>query len=331
VTVLRPAAAGRRAVAGPGAGRQRRAAAAQGHPAQPAARAPPRGHRAGLPGRPAQPDDDHKVAREFLAPDTEWDDEQGAVVYSGRRFLDDDDGDPLSFDVRYDAFARVEATGSYALDDTPVVAPYTVGLMPSGEYRLTAVPPGLHLTSQARERSFTGYDVYFLGRAADGSSTSRLVPDRVVPPVTASVAPALVAALLRGATPALRPAVGTAGPAGTALASPVKEVDGVVTVDLTARWPSWASGPGSGCPPSWCGPSCRRSAACGCWSRASRWPWTVPQPSRRWPTGRRSTPTARSADARLYYVHDRRLGPSVRRCPTAPPPRCAACTSTRWR
>ena len=135
------------------------------------------------------PDDEHKVAREFLAPDTEWDDEQGAVVYSGRRFLDDDDGDPLTFDVRYDAFARVEATGAYSLSDTPVVAPYTVGLMPSGEYRLTAVPPGLHLTAQARERSFTGYDVYFLGRSADGSSTSRLVPDRVFLPVTASVAP----------------------------------------------------------------------------------------------------------------------------------------------
>jgi hypothetical protein len=59
------------------------------------------------------------------------------------------------------------------------------------------------------------------------------VPDRVFLPVTASVAPALVAALLRGATPTLSPAVGTAVPPGTALASPVADADGIVTVDLT--------------------------------------------------------------------------------------------------
>ena len=137
--------------------------------------------------------------------------------------------------MRYDAIARVEPTGAYSLDGTAVVAPYTVARLASGEYRLTSVPPGLHLTTQARERSFTGYDVYFLGRSADGGSTSRLVPDRVFLPVTASVAPALVAALLRGATPPLRPAVGTAVPPGTALASPVEEADGVVTVDLTGE------------------------------------------------------------------------------------------------
>ena len=179
------------------------------------------------------PDDDHKVAREFLAPGAEWDDEQGAVVYTGRRFVDDEDTDPFSFDVRYDTIARVAPTGAYTLDATTVVASYTVAQMESGEYRLTSVPPGLHLTTQARERSFTGYDVYFLGRAADGSGSTRLVPDRVFLPVTASVEDALVAALLRGATPPLRPAVATAVPPGTGLASPVDESDGIVTVDLT--------------------------------------------------------------------------------------------------
>ena len=98
------------------------------------------------------PDDDHSVAREFLAPGADWDDEQGAVVYSSRRFMEDGDLDPLTFDVRYDATARVEPTGAYSLDDRPVVASYTVGRVVSGEYRLTSVPPGLHLTRQARER-----------------------------------------------------------------------------------------------------------------------------------------------------------------------------------
>ncbi len=181
------------------------------------------------------PDDDHAVARQFLAPGTEWDDEEGAVVYRSRRFTTDDDSDPLTFSIRYDASARVEPTGAYALDDTPVTAAYTVGRLESGEYRLTSVPRGLHLQSQDRERSFTAYDVYFLRRAVDGTATARLVPDRVFLPVTAERAPSLVEALLRGATLPLSPAVASAVPEGTALASPVTVADGVVTVDLTGQ------------------------------------------------------------------------------------------------
>lgn len=181
------------------------------------------------------PDDDHAVARQFLAPGTEWDDEEGAVVYRSRRFTTDDDSDPLSFSIRYDVSARVEPTGAFALDDTPVTAAYTVGQLDSGEYRLTSVPRGLHLQSQDRERSFTAYDVYFLGRAVDGAATARLVPDRVFLPVTAERAPSLVEALLRGATLPLRPAVASALPEGVALASPVTVADGVVTVDLTGQ------------------------------------------------------------------------------------------------
>ena len=119
--------------------------------------------------------------------------------------------------------ARVEPTGAYALDDTPVTAAYTVGQTESGEYRLTSVPRGLHLQSQDRERSFTAYDVYFLRRAVDGTATARLVPDRVFLPVTAERAPSLVEALLRGATLPLSPAVASAVPEGTAVGSPVAD------------------------------------------------------------------------------------------------------------
>ena len=181
------------------------------------------------------PDGDHAVARQFLAPGTEWDDEEGAVVYRSRRLTTDDDTDALTFTIRYDASARVEPTGAFALDDSPVTAAYTVGQLASGEYRLTSVPRGLHLPSQDRERSFTAYDVYFLGRDVDDAATARLVPDRVFLPVTAERAPSLVEALLRGATLPLRPAVASALPEGTGLASPVAVADGVVTVDLTAQ------------------------------------------------------------------------------------------------
>ncbi|MEX2291067.1 MAG: LpqB family beta-propeller domain-containing protein [Mycobacteriales bacterium] len=183
----------------------------------------------------SSPDDGHAVARTFLAPGTTWDDEQGAVVYRARGFVEGTGQDPLTFTVRFDTTARIHPTGAFVLDDAPVPATYVVGRMPSGEYRLTSVPAGLHLTGKARERSFRPYDVHFLARALDGEATGRLVPDRVFLPETAARASALVGALVGGATPPLRPAVTSALPAGTGLASPVVERDGVVTVDLTGE------------------------------------------------------------------------------------------------
>lgn len=180
----------------------------------------------------ASPADDHAVARQFLAPGTQWDDEQGVLVYRSRRFLADDDGDPLTFDVRFDATARIEATGAFVLDDEQVPAPYVVAQQPGGEFRLTSVPNGLHLSDADRTRSFRPYDVYFLARGLDGAPTGRLVADRVFLPVTAPRAPALVNALLLGPTLPLSAAVDTAVPRMTEPVSAATVADGVVTVDL---------------------------------------------------------------------------------------------------
>lgn len=183
----------------------------------------------------ASPDDDHAVARQFLAPGTRWDDEQGAVVYKVRRVVPDDDADPLSFDVRFDATARIEPTGAFVLDARPVVAPYVVAEQPDGEFRLTSVPDGLHLTEPDRTRSFRPADVYFLARGLDGQPTGRLVPDRLFLPVTAERASALVSALLLGPTLPLRAAVDTAVPPMTRPTSAVTVAEGVVTVELAAE------------------------------------------------------------------------------------------------
>ena len=182
----------------------------------------------------SSPADNHAVARQFLAPGTQWDDEQGAVIYRERRLVGGGD-DPLTFDVRFDTTARIRPTGSFVLDTTPVVERYVVGQLPSGEFRLTSVPRGLHLREADRERSFQPYDVYFLARDLDGGPTGRLVPDPVFLPVTAERAPALVSALLLGPTLSLKSAVDTAVPPMTTTASPVSVADGVVTVDLTEQ------------------------------------------------------------------------------------------------
>lgn len=180
----------------------------------------------------ASPDDDYAVARQFLAPGTRWEDSQGAVVYRSRRFVPDDDGDPLTFSVRFDATARIEPTGAFVLAAEPVPGAYLVARQPGGEYRLTSVPNGLHVTEADRSRSFRPYDVYFLARSLDGRPTGRLVPDRVFLPVTAPRAPALVNALLLGPTLPLAAAVETAAPPMTGPATAVSVADGVVTVDL---------------------------------------------------------------------------------------------------
>jgi hypothetical protein len=183
----------------------------------------------------SSPAEDHAVARQFLAPGTEWDAEQGAVIYRERRLVGDEDDDPLTLGVRFDTTARIRATGSFVLDPVPVTESYTVARMPSGEFRLTSVPRGLHLRDVDRERSFQPYDIHFLARGLDGGPTARLVPDPVFLPVTAERAPALVAALLRGPTLPLNAAVETAVPPGTTTASPVAVADGVVTVDLSGH------------------------------------------------------------------------------------------------
>ncbi|TAL21972.1 MAG: hypothetical protein EPN99_06655, partial [Frankiales bacterium] len=187
---------------------------------------------AGFLNAQSSPDDDHAVARQFLAPDTEWDDEAGAVVYElgSLRFVQDP-ADPTSFAVRVQATGRIAADGAFSLIDRTETAPYSVARQPDGEFRLVEVPPGLLLTRGDRDRSFTPYEVYFLGRAADGSATARLVPDRVFLPDTAEPVQALVDSLLDGATDALLGAVQSAAPTGTTATAAV--TDGIATVQLS--------------------------------------------------------------------------------------------------
>ena len=189
---------------------------------------------AGFLNAQSSPDDDHAVARQFLAPDTDWDDEAGAVVYElGSLRFAQDPADPTSFAVRVQATGRISSDGAFSLLDRTETAAYSVARQPDGEFRLVKVPSGLLLTRGDRDRSFTPYEVYFLALAADGSATARLVPDRVFLPDTAEPAQALVNALLSGATDALLGAVESAALPGTQARTSV--TDGIVTVELSEQ------------------------------------------------------------------------------------------------
>lgn len=177
------------------------------------------------------PQGDHAVARQFLAPGTSWDNEQGAVIYRNRRFVPDTDGDPLTFAVRFETEARISAAGSFSLDSVAVTHHYTVAQLPNGEFRLTGVPDGLFVRLQDRDRSFTPYDVYYFARGIGGGSTSRLVPERVFLPSTATLAPALVESLLAPPDGPLQGAVQSTLPFALEALS-VGVAEDVVTVDL---------------------------------------------------------------------------------------------------
>lgn len=177
------------------------------------------------------PEDDHAIARQFLAPGTAWDTTKGAVVYKTRRFQGDNDGDPLTFQMRFEVTARISPEGAYAPQPgVERIGQYVVAQQPTGEFRLVEVPAGLHLQSEDRPLSFTPYNVYFHPRSRAGTS-GPLVPDRVFLPRTEEPAPALVEALLRGPTAALARAVQPALPFD-AVATTVTVADQVVTLDL---------------------------------------------------------------------------------------------------
>ena len=182
----------------------------------------------------SSPGDAHAVARQFLAPDAAWDDDELVIVYraSSPTVVPDPD-QPGQLLTRLETVARISADGSYRLESRTLSERYTVGPGPGGELRLTGVPPGLRLTPADRELSFRPYVVHFLGLSATGEATGRLVSDQVFLPVTVDPAQAVVEAVLSGPSVPLQGAAVSAVPVGTTLASPVRVQAGVVTVDLS--------------------------------------------------------------------------------------------------
>ncbi|MBC7373552.1 MAG: GerMN domain-containing protein [Frankiales bacterium] len=187
----------------------------------------------------SSPDDNHGVARQFLAPGTRWNDDAFTIVYTpGSQTVRTDASAPDRVELRLEPRARIEADGAYRLlpsQTTPAPAEGFVVAPVNGQLRLTRVPAGLRLQTSNVVYSFTARNVYFLGRGLQGEATGRLVADRVFLPVTVDPARALVEALLRGASGPLADAVVGATPPGTVLRGLEVTDSGQVTVDLSAQ------------------------------------------------------------------------------------------------
>jgi hypothetical protein len=183
-------------------------------------------------------DNDHEVAREFLTPAVarSWNPTAGAQVY----YADTQQGggsawtsspDKTTWLFKPSLAGTMSAQGAYSAvaPGTRLSAEFHL-IQVGGQWRISALPAGLLLTTNDLTRAYRGFDIYF----PNGSRTV-VVPDQILVPVGPGQSTSLVRALLQGPTPWLNEAVRTAIPVGTQLvvdSVPVR--DGVVYVDLTS-------------------------------------------------------------------------------------------------
>jgi hypothetical protein len=175
----------------------------------------------------------YAVARQFLTADAgeRWSPEDGALIYRG---LPKAGGvDQVTFDGRL--LGSLAADRTYTARDEPLR--HDFGLRrENGEWRIDNPPPGLMVSDFSFTSSYQAYDLFFVG--SSGGSYSTLVPDPIYLPrlnSTASVASALMKALLNGPSQWLQPAVSTRIPQGTTLNVDSVTItgDGVATVPLS--------------------------------------------------------------------------------------------------
>lgn len=181
-------------------------------------------------------DDQHAVARQFIAVPSSWDatgstevyDEtslQIAVVQHGAG-----SGGTADATVSFARKGRIAADGSFLASQAPERQTLELTRV-LGQWRLLNVPTGLQLSLRDVARAFTPATVWFLSR---DSSQPRLVPDpRLLPAPSAGRASALVRSLLAGPSSHLSPAVKSAASSTVQLRGSAVLVDGVVSVDLS--------------------------------------------------------------------------------------------------
>jgi hypothetical protein len=180
-------------------------------------------------------DNNHQVARQYLAPSIRqrWRATTGTVIYNRA------EGD-LSVIARGDGkiavnaaeVARIKSDGQYVGAPTGGRVERIFELSKvSGEWRISKVDDGLLLARTTVGGVYRQLNVYFLSKSA-----KVLVPDTIFLPALPGLATQLVTRLLRGPTSALRGAVTTGFPTGSSLAFtsvPISEV-GVASVRLDA-------------------------------------------------------------------------------------------------
>jgi hypothetical protein len=173
----------------------------------------------------------YDVARQFLAEgfDEEWDPRESVLVRTGSWHIDRVGETAMEYSIVNNAI--VDRDGVYT---SFAPTPHTLGyefVLEDGEWRISAAPDGIVLSSGTFEEFFKVHAIYYL------DPTGRfLVPDlRWYPSGTA--AGRIVSAILNGPPSWLEGAVTTAFPEGTQLAPPkrVTVESGIAQIDLSAE------------------------------------------------------------------------------------------------
>lgn len=148
-------------------------------------------------GAATSPSDGWAIARQFLAPDTEWDPAAGVTIDArpGRDYVVAEDEQTASVDLMLTARADVDATGSYRHAEGGAVTPlnYELARQPGGEWRITAAPPGIVIDETSFDSVYRSYSVMYFD-----PSWTFLVPDVRWFPVRVNAAPLLARALIEG-------------------------------------------------------------------------------------------------------------------------------------
>lgn len=161
----------------------------------------------------------YATARKYLTKEAaaRWDPDQGATVYVGQVTSTS----PTSFLLDARVVGYLGPDRIFAVRDQPRRPTFRLEKQ-DGEWRINNPVNGLLVPKWTFDTFYDSYNVYFVGR--DGT----LVPDTIYLPQRASIASALMLALLSGPSSFLSPVVGSALPAGTTLDVQSASVDGGV-------------------------------------------------------------------------------------------------------
>jgi hypothetical protein len=181
----------------------------------------------------SSPQDNYRIAREFLSTDAEWIPGTGVIVDQGLRTQTVAGEDAITLAVT--PVAEVDETGAYSevASASPLPLQYSF-VQENGEWRISSPPSGVLIDRSTFDQVFSTYPLYFFD-----PTTTYLVPDVrwFASRGDSSTSTTIVTELLRGPSPWLAEtgSAVSAFPTGTALgAESVPVVGQDASVDLNS-------------------------------------------------------------------------------------------------
>jgi hypothetical protein len=179
----------------------------------------------------ADAQNDHGIARKYLAPDTTWNPGARVTVYTppSRVGAPAVKGGTATVVASLARLGTISAQGEFRPPPSAAPAPVTFRLrkVAGVGWRIASPPAGVLLSRDDVGATFARTTLYWTDQAR------RLVPDLVFLPVTDQPVATVTRALLDGPKGWLAPAVRSAFPPGTRLLDPPTVVDGVATLNFS--------------------------------------------------------------------------------------------------